>query len=780
MATELAVAYISLVPSFAGGTAKIERELGGIGDGAGKRAGKGFSAAFGKAASLAVPLLAGAAILGQVKDVFAAASESRKIAALTAQVIKTTGGAAKITADQVADLSGALARKTGVDDEVIQSGANLLLTFSKVRNEAGKGNDVFNRATGLANDMAVALGTDMESASLQLGKALNDPVKGITALTRAGVSFTQEQKDQVKAMVASGDVLGAQKLILEEVGAQFGGAAEAAASPMDKLKVVVGDLQEKLGDKLLPVVDKVATWLGDHLPSMVVRAGAIFTDLRDRLAPVVGFLGDMLDVGRKVAGFVVDELVPRVSEAVGKLTAGFGGGDGTGLFGGLGDGARKVYDFVTEVAIPGIRDAVGSFLSGLKGTGGEGSFFTDLAEGAMGAFRVFREDVLPVLQKVASFIGDHLKPILIGLGLLFAPGAALIAGFIFAYQKSELFRDVIANVFKVVKAIVTNAVDVIAATISFLAPIVAGIARFFLEVLWPAVRDAFGFVVGAVRSAWEFIRPILDFIGTVITTVVVPAFNFLKAVVVDFVFPLIVAVITDAWAKIRPIFGFIVDLFNATLKPAFTVLGDVVSFVFGVISGAVSSAWETIRPVFETVISFISEKLSPIWSGLVDAVAAAWDMVPGIIGAALAAVGDVIAKFLRGAASIAEGLGLGDIAAVLSAGADSADGWGEVKTGPARGKGGLMRAGGGIIPGTGNRDTVPVMATPGEFMMRRSAVDQFGAGFFASLNAGRMPSGAGAGGQTIQVTTVANANADEVVQAINAKLGWAHTTRRDR
>ena len=31
-----------------------------------------------------------------------------------------------------------------------------------------------------------------------LGKALNDPVKGITALGRAGVTFTDEQKKQIK------------------------------------------------------------------------------------------------------------------------------------------------------------------------------------------------------------------------------------------------------------------------------------------------------------------------------------------------------------------------------------------------------------------------------------------------------------------------------------------------------------------------------------------------------------------------------------------------------
>ena len=79
-------------------------------------------------------------------------------------------------------------KKTGIDDEAIQSGENLLLTFTNIRNEAGKGNDVFNQATETMTDMSVALGQDMKSRRRQLGKALNDPIKGITALSRVGVS----------------------------------------------------------------------------------------------------------------------------------------------------------------------------------------------------------------------------------------------------------------------------------------------------------------------------------------------------------------------------------------------------------------------------------------------------------------------------------------------------------------------------------------------------------------------------------------------------------------
>ena len=94
------------------------------------------------------------------------------------------------------------------------SAENLLLTFTNVRNEAGKGNDIFNQTVRLGTDMSVALGVDAKAAAMQLGKALNDPINGVTRLTRAGVTFTEQQKKQIKALQESGDILGAQKVIL--------------------------------------------------------------------------------------------------------------------------------------------------------------------------------------------------------------------------------------------------------------------------------------------------------------------------------------------------------------------------------------------------------------------------------------------------------------------------------------------------------------------------------------------------------------------------------------
>lgn len=154
--------------------------------------------------------------------------EAQKVNAQTAAVLKSTGGAAKVTQKHVQNLAGRLLHLSGVDDQVIQSAENMLLTFTNVRNETGKSNKIFDRATLAALDMSVALGTDASKSAMMLGKALNDPVRGITALRRVGVTFTDQQVKQIKAMVKSGDTLKAQKMILRELNKEFGGSAAAA------------------------------------------------------------------------------------------------------------------------------------------------------------------------------------------------------------------------------------------------------------------------------------------------------------------------------------------------------------------------------------------------------------------------------------------------------------------------------------------------------------------------------------------------------------------------
>lgn len=301
-------------------------------------------------------LAAGAAMFKFVGD----ARESERISRLTAAAIKSTGGAANVTAKQVSDLSTAISNKTGVDDEAVQSASNLLLTFTNVRNEVGKGNAVFDRATQAATNMAAALGKEPKDAALQLGKALNDPIKGVTALGRAGVQFSEQQREQIKTMVESGDILGAQKVILAELGTQFGGAAAAAGDPVDKLRTIVGNLGETVGTAVLPYVNRAAKAIGEFATEMMSGegAGGRFRDILARVGDVVGavgrwVMGTAVPALQSFAGFIRTEVVPRIQELAEKA----GPQIRTAL-----SGARDAFDSIRgaiERNLPQIRSIIG-------------------------------------------------------------------------------------------------------------------------------------------------------------------------------------------------------------------------------------------------------------------------------------------------------------------------------------------------------------------------------------------------------------------------------------
>lgn len=197
----------------------------------------------------------------------------------TAAVLKSTGGAANVSKRQVYDYATSLSKLSGIDNQIIQKGENMLLTFRDIRNEQGKGNKILDRSTKAALNLSAAFkaaGKEMSptDAALQLGKAINDPVKGMGRLQRIGVTFTDQQVKQVTAMTKANNTLGAQKVILRELNKEFGGAAKSQADPLQKLDNAYHNIAETIGLKLLPYVNKGAATLTKFINQVVKGTGA--------------------------------------------------------------------------------------------------------------------------------------------------------------------------------------------------------------------------------------------------------------------------------------------------------------------------------------------------------------------------------------------------------------------------------------------------------------------------------------------------------------------------
>jgi hypothetical protein len=218
-----------------------------------------------------------------------------KINAQTEQTIKSMGNTAGISAQGVEQLAGSLENLTATEAETIQEGANLLLTFKNIQNQAGAGNDIFNQTAAVMVDLARAMGTSASGEAIRLGKALNDPVKGIAALTRVGVSFTEQQKAQIKELAQSGDLLGAQKVILAELQAQFGGSGAAYA------KTFSGQL-ELMGHELGTIGEEATMSVMPALQGMVEQLRELIPVIGPQLKAAIESV-DFVALGKAVVDF---------------------------------------------------------------------------------------------------------------------------------------------------------------------------------------------------------------------------------------------------------------------------------------------------------------------------------------------------------------------------------------------------------------------------------------------------------------------------------------------
>jgi hypothetical protein len=163
--------------------------------------------------------------------------------------------------DQVTDRLKAFAEENekslAVDADIIKATQAKLLTFKNLAKTADEVGGSMDRATLAAVDLAAAGFGSAEQNAVQLGKALQDPIKGITALARSGVTFTEQEKEKIKALTESGKILEAQNMILGAIETQVGGTAAATATGSQKMALAFLALQDSIGEALLPVFEQL-------------------------------------------------------------------------------------------------------------------------------------------------------------------------------------------------------------------------------------------------------------------------------------------------------------------------------------------------------------------------------------------------------------------------------------------------------------------------------------------------------------------------------------------
>ncbi len=207
--------------------------------------------------------------------------------------LKSTGNVTGVTSIKLKAMASDLQAITKFGDETIISAQALMLTFTKI------GRDVFPEAIKATLNISEAMGQDLQQTVIQVGKALNDPVKGMSALSRVGIQLSKTQQKQIRDFARMNKVAEAQKIILQELEVQFGGMAVSATRTLTgalmQLKNSWGDLLERIGNEIAPLLGTIA----ESFKSVTM---AMMTEQEKEIAILqgLGFTEELINERRKV------------------------------------------------------------------------------------------------------------------------------------------------------------------------------------------------------------------------------------------------------------------------------------------------------------------------------------------------------------------------------------------------------------------------------------------------------------------------------------------------
>jgi len=434
--------------SFTDGLSKAQKHLQGVGKSMQRVGAQVATVGAGMTLAITGPLIAAG---------FAASKAATEAADAMGQVdaaLTSMGDASGRTREQLAGLADGLMRSSLYDDDdILRKVTANLLTFGNVSGSA------FDRAQQAAVDLATRMQMDLQPATLLIGKALNDPIKGLSALGRAGIQFTDAQKQTITAMVAGGNAAGAQAIMLSELERQFGGSAAAAQNtdPYDKLRDSLATLSEKAGE----VINRFLVPMTSALAGLLDKFNGLSPQMQTFTvvgAAIAAALGPVLVVVGAVVG------------ALGSLATAFAAG---GVLAGLGAFAIAAAPFVAAGAA--IAAAIWVFRDDLI------PVFNEFKKAVMDAVGPMLPGLLQAAKDAFAALGPAIKAVVDFVGPILA-GLAKIMINVFGPQAITMLRVLVAGV--------TNAFAIIGQAFRVLAALFKGD--------WSQAWNAAGTLVGTI------------------------------------------------------------------------------------------------------------------------------------------------------------------------------------------------------------------------------------------------------------------------------------------
>lgn len=221
--------------------------------------------------------------------------------------LESTGNTAGFTSEQLQDVASSIQQNSTFGDEDILE--NVTTSLTRFASLTG---DTFLQAQQVIIDFAARTGRDLSGASQVIGRALEDPIDGLTQLARVGVSFSDGQEDVIRQLVETGRTAEAQGILIGALEDRFQGAASVAASfgtgPLRQLINAFNDALEPIGRVILEALNPfilqltaLAQGFSNATPEFQ-RIVTIFGALAAAIGPALIAIGGILPVLTRIIG----------------------------------------------------------------------------------------------------------------------------------------------------------------------------------------------------------------------------------------------------------------------------------------------------------------------------------------------------------------------------------------------------------------------------------------------------------------------------------------------
>lgn len=633
-----------------------------------------------KAATGLAALFAGAQLGTFFKDATLDAQRLNSALANTDVIITATGGVAGVTADAIRSTSQELSLLTGVAAVDIQEASNVLLTFKNIGAEA------FERTQAAALDMTAVLGGDAKGAAVQLGKALNDPTVGVSALAKAGVTFTDSQKEQIKTLQESGDILGAQNIVLAELEGQFKGTAAASADSTAKIGAAFTALKENVGQSLIGALDEVTPVLLEVITAItpaLVLLGELLGDAFKALLPAITSLIEGLTPMFEIFGALIPVIAPIIELIATVFVAAI-------------DTLAAAFGPVLEALAPVVELIAGELGKALivlvPIVATIASVFSNLLVKALNLLVPIISELMPIFTSIAEIVGGHLGNVVTQLADIFmlvveavAPLIPIIAdGLMMAIQGLlplvtavlDAFGQLAPILIEALAPILPTLVDLFIALVVAILPLVPTMVLLIesllpvfvqlIDALTPLLQGVAVVISEALVVAVEFLTEKMTWL---LENVLIPVADFLnenfqpalqaigeKAVEVGGFFVRMGELFQRVYNSVLiPIKDFFVGAFRLAIEAA-GVYFQVLSTAFGLYIGAIKTVFDTVvMPIY----NFFKDTFGLAFSAAGTAVEAlgavfttVWGGITSTVGIAVDAVKTAINTIIRGWNSI--------------------------------------------------------------------------------------------------------------------------------